>query len=159
MAKINASVSFDSEKGAATVRLELVGASEMEHELLAQFFSARQVALVPFNAGDSLESRFVISDPLAFPKAQRATDNRIRTRNGQPTVEQEEAAKTAKAQQQAERDKLEAAAKAAGFESYAEQQEVEAATAREDALVAKVAAKVAAAKPAEIVVDPKAPKQ
>jgi len=107
MSDIKASVKFDMAKPAvaatkdnpakpatpdsATVTLELVGLTEMEHELLVQFFKARSVSLVPFNVGDKLETRFVIADDGAFARAQRATENRIRTRNGQPTVEQEEA--------------------------------------------------------------------
>ena len=52
MAQIKASVSFDAAKGTATVSLELAGTSEMEHELLNQFFSSRnpnaaQVKLPP----------------------------------------------------------------------------------------------------------------
>src|SRR5271170_4300934 len=104
MAQIKASVSFDAAKGTATVQLELAGTSEMEHELLNQFFSSRSVTLTPFHVGDSLESRFVITDPTAFAKAQRATENRIRVRNGQPTVEQEEAAKAATAKRLADKD-------------------------------------------------------
>ena len=76
----------------------------MEHELLAVFFTARSVSLVPFHDGDKLESRFVLEDPNAFAKAQRACENRIRTRDGRPTVEQEEAVKAARAKLLADRE-------------------------------------------------------
>ena len=83
----------------------------MEHELLAQFFQSRSVSLTPFHQGDALESRFVIEDPNAFAKAQRSCENSIRVRDGRPTVEQEEAARKAKAEAQAERDAADEAAK------------------------------------------------
>jgi hypothetical protein len=92
-----------------TVSLDLVGTTEMEHELLMQFFTARSVSLVPFNVGDKMESRFVIVAPGSFSKAQRATENRIRVRDGRPTVEQEEQVKAAKlATKPAEPAKVEA---------------------------------------------------
>jgi hypothetical protein len=87
MAQLKASIKFDAVKGTATVVLEPVGTTEMEHELLALLFAGRSVSLVPFNNGDLLESRFVIEDKSAFPKAQRACENRIRVREGRPAVE------------------------------------------------------------------------
>jgi len=94
MAQVNATVAFDpgdSEKpSSATVTLGLAGHSEMEHELLRQFFTQRGVRLVPFHDGDILQARFVITQPDAFPKAQRAVENRIRTRDGRLTVEEEQ---------------------------------------------------------------------
>ncbi len=155
MAQIKANVSFDAAKGTATVALELVGTSEMEHELLAQFFQSRSVSLTPFHQGDALESRFVIEDPSAFAKAQRSCENRIRVRDGRPTVEQEEAARKAKADAQAKRDAADEAAQAEGFADAAEKEAFELEEARQDRLAEKVAAKLAAkaAKP-----EPEAPK-
>lgn len=99
MAKADANLKFDDVKGTATVALSLSGTTEFEHELLAQFFKGRQVSLVPFNNGDQLESRFVIEDKQAFGLAWRAVQNRIRVRDGRPTLEQEEAfAESQKAQ-------------------------------------------------------------
>jgi len=90
MANVKANLSFDATKGTVVVTIEPIGQSEMEHELLARFFnSPRQVSLVPFTVNDRLETRFVIEDKFAFPQAQRATENRIRLRDGRPTVEQE----------------------------------------------------------------------
>lgn len=89
MAQLNASIKFDEAKGVAVVKLEPVGATEMEHELLAAYFSVpRQISLVPFGVGDNLESRFVIEDKSAFARSQRACENRIRVREGKPTVEE-----------------------------------------------------------------------
>lgn len=115
MAQVKANIKFDP-KGTATVAIDLAGESEMEHELLAVFFTARSVDLVPFHDGDKLESRFVLDDPDAFAKAQRACENRIRTRDGRPTVEQEQAIKDAKAKVLADREAADAAAQAEGFE-------------------------------------------
>jgi len=90
MAQLKASIKFDAAKGTATVSLEPIGATEMEHELLAAYFnSPRSVSLVPFNVADQLESRFIIEDKLAFPRSQRACENRIRVREGRPTVEEQ----------------------------------------------------------------------
>ena len=143
MAQIKASVSFDAAKGTATVSLELAGTSEMEHELLAQFFQGRSVSLTPFHVGDALESRFVIDDPDAFPKAQRSCENRIRVRDGRPTVEQAEAAKAARAEALAKKEAADKEAQEGGFADAAEKEAFELEEARQDRLAEKVAAKLA----------------
>ena len=117
MAQITAKVSFDPEKDSATVTLVPIGASEMEHELLTQFFQPGSVSLVPFHEGDQLESRFVIVKSGAFKDAQRACENRIRVRDGRPTIEQEEARIAAKAKWDADRAEANKAAIAAGYAS------------------------------------------
>jgi hypothetical protein len=142
MAQIKASLKFDAEKGSATVVLELGGETEMEHELLAQFFTSRSVSLVPFHVGDELESRFVISQADAFGKAQRAVENRIRARDGRPSVEEEEAAKAARAKAQADREAADKAAQAAGFANAGEKAAHDAAEKEQDGLAEKIAAKL-----------------
>jgi cell division protein YceG involved in septum cleavage len=157
MAQIKANVSFDAAKGTATVTLELAGTSEMEHELLAQYFTARSVSLVPFHVGDQLESRFVIEDAGAFARAQRATENRIRLRDGRPTVEAEESAKAAKAKALEAKQKADADAVAEGYDSAEDKEQKLAEAAQFDKLASAIATKLSA-KPAEKPAEaPKAP--
>lgn len=156
MSDIKATVAFDAAKGTATVTLNLIGTTEMEHELLATYFTNRPLQLVQFHEGDLLEARFVIEDSAAFAKAQRNVMNRIRVRNNQPMIEQEEASIAARKAADELAAKADADAKAAGFASAAEQREAEAEEARLDKLTERIADKIAAKKPAEIKVDPKA---
>ncbi|MGB9244880.1 MAG: hypothetical protein WCC03_16130 [Candidatus Acidiferrales bacterium] len=141
MAQVKANIKFDP-KGTATVAIDLAGESEMEHELLAVFFTARSVSLVPFHDGDKLESRFVLEDPNAFAKAQRACENRIRVRDGRPTVEQEEAAKATRAKAVAEREAADAQAKKEGFAVADDKATKEARAAEFDDLAEAVANKL-----------------
>lgn len=146
MAQVKASVSFDAAKGTATVTLELAGQSEMEHELLSQFFTARAATLVPFHVGDQLESRFVLTDADAFAKAQRATENRIRLRDGRPTVEQEQAVKDAKAKFLAAKEAADKAAVAEGYADASDKSQKLAEAAEFDKLASAIAAKLDAKK-------------
>jgi len=150
MAKIDRffTLSFDAAKGSVTASLKLEGESEMEHELLVQFFQSRSVTLMPFHVGDSLESRFVITDPAAFANAQRATENRIRVRDGRPTVEQELALKEAKAKAIAAREAADKAAQAEGYANADDKAQKMARAAEFDELATAVAAKLQP-KPAE----------
>lgn len=138
MAQVNTKLTFDAEKGSVTVALDLNGSTEMEHELLTQFFTARAVSLVPMHVGEDLQSAFVIVDTNAYPKAQRACENRIRAREGRPSVEQEEAAKALASQNQADAEKADADAKALGFANAADRASKEAEAARLAALAKAV---------------------
>jgi hypothetical protein len=144
MAQIKASLVFDAAKGSATVALELAGTTELEHELMEQFFTARSVSLVPFRNGDALESRFVVVQSDAFAKAQRAVENRIRARDGRPSLEDEEAARAKAAELQASLQKREDDAHAAGFDSYAAQQAAKAQAEQTDRIVSALAEKLKA---------------
>ena len=132
MSEIRATVEFKMAKAAAAatkdkaaqaavsesavVTLILLGTSEMEHELLLQFFGpSRSVTLTPFHEADLLESRFVIQQDGAFAKAQRACENRIRVRDGRPTVDEDEARAKLIADFKAKKEAADAAAQKEGY--------------------------------------------
>ena len=94
MLTVKATMEFDAGLGVMVVSLDIQGDSEMEHEVLKAAFAAdRSVVLVPAHQGtngDDLYVKFWFTDTNVFPLAARALENRIRVRDGRPTVEQEE---------------------------------------------------------------------
>lgn len=92
MPKIEATLLLDQVGGVGKFSLDLQGASEMEHEVLAALIgSGRSVSIAPAHKADELFAEFTITDPTIFATAQRSMENRKRKANGQPTVEEEEA--------------------------------------------------------------------
>jgi len=83
MADVKARLTVDPLKGVAAVTLEMAGHTELEHDLILEFFGRpRSVSLVPFRKGDEIEARFTISDPDAPEAAQESVENRKRVREG-----------------------------------------------------------------------------
>ncbi len=111
---INGTITIDREKGTATVDLALVGHSELDHELLAAFFTVRRVMLSPTHQGDVLGTQFVIEDEDAFEEALHNLENRKRVADGRPTIEEEgeRARKATEAQVAAEASQKDRDAKA-----------------------------------------------
>jgi hypothetical protein len=101
---IEAKATADRKKGTLTVEMDLSGDSELDHEILAAFFTSRSVTLTPTHFGDKLSARFVIADPNAFAVALHNLENRKRKADGRPTLEEEsdQAGKTKGAQAAAE---------------------------------------------------------
>jgi hypothetical protein len=117
MAQVEAKVTFDQKEGLVVFRLDLQGNTELEHEILAAAIgNGRSVSIVPDHAGDELFAVFGIKDESIWQKATRALENRIRVRDGRPTVEEEEAQATMAEAARKDAEKREAEAKAAAEE-------------------------------------------
>ena len=104
-------IELDQAKGTVKFSLDLQGATEFEHELLAAVIgTGRSVSIVPAHRGEELFAEFTIRDPKIWPTAIRALENRKRKADGRPSVEEEEQkiADAEAAQEQAE-DKSQAA--------------------------------------------------
>jgi hypothetical protein len=87
---LTANAKFDREKGTITVDLVLVGHTEIEHEMLAAFFSKPlPVTIAPKHHGDVLKAEFTITDPAAFDAAIHNLENRKRKADGRPSLEEE----------------------------------------------------------------------
>src|SRR5258708_36780046 len=115
MSTVTATVSFDQASGTVKFSLDLQGATELDHELLAATISSgRSVSIVPAHKGEELFAEFIIKDTSIWPKAARALENRKRIANGQPTIEQEESQAVARknAQEDAEKAASDEKAKA-----------------------------------------------
>lgn len=94
---IKTNATFDAQKGTLTLDFDLVGTSELDHELLAQFFRDDLTSNT-----DNLHARLVMKDPGAFSAALRNLENRKRKADGRPTLEEEaKNATAAKATQEA----------------------------------------------------------
>ncbi len=118
---INATGTFDAEKGTFTLEMDLEGHTEMEHEMLAAFFAdKRSVIVFPTHEGDVLSASFVIADHDAFDLAVHNLENRKRAQDGRPSLEQEAAASAA---QVAAQHLAQANAKANAEAAAKEQQE------------------------------------
>ena len=85
----NTSLILDPEEGSLTVKMDLVGETPSEHEVLAAFFKRRSVALIPAHVGDDLRAEFTIYDPGAVKRAQHNLENRQRKADGRPSIEEE----------------------------------------------------------------------
>lgn len=91
MNQVSATVTLDQEKGTVTFSMDLQGDSELDHEILAATIGAgRSVSIQPAHHGNELFAEFVIADLSIWPKASRALENRIRVRDGRPTLDEEE---------------------------------------------------------------------
>jgi len=104
-------IELDQAKGTAKFSMDLKGATEFEHELLAAIIgNGRSVSIVSAHKQDELYAEFTIRDPNIWPTAIRALENRKRKADGRPSVEEEEKriADAEAAQEQAE-DKSQAA--------------------------------------------------
>jgi hypothetical protein len=112
---ITATATPDRVEGTLLVDLDIVGQSELDHELLAAFFASPvTVRIVPTHDGDELHAQFVIQDKAAFAVAVHNLDNRHRKADGRPSLEEEQAAADADAanKKQAEEDAVNAKANA-----------------------------------------------
>lgn len=91
MAQATVKVTFDQKAGEVTFSLDLQGNSELEHELLvAAIGNGRRVTIMPNHVGDELFADFIIEDESIWPAAMHALENRIRVRDGRPTIEEEQ---------------------------------------------------------------------
>lgn len=111
MARVFAHMKLDMASGRAQVNLELAASTELEHEIVAEFFGkAREVKLEPYSpqgsSPDELYASFSIMDGLAFMAAQRAVENRIRKREGRPSVEEEAAQRLAEEQKRSDYERI-----------------------------------------------------
>ncbi len=136
MAQVEAKVTFDQAEGLVIIRMDLQGNSELEHELLvAAIGKGRSVSIVPDHAGDELFAVIGIQDDSIWPKATRAYENRIRVRDGRPTVEEEEAQAA-----MAEAGRKDAEQRAADAKAKQEEDEAEKKAAEDKRLADAVAA-------------------
>ena len=84
-------IELDQAKGTAKFSMDLKGATEFEHELLAAIIgTGRSVSIVPAHKQDELYAEFTIRDTRIWPTAMRALENRKRKADGRPSVEEEE---------------------------------------------------------------------
>lgn len=141
MAQVNVVVTMDREKGTVKFSMDLQGNTELEHEILAAAIAdGRKVSIMPMHAGDELFAEFTVVDPNIWPAAERALENRIRVRDGRPTLDEEEA------QAEARKKADEAAEKASEEAAAAKQAEADAAEQKQATMIANaVTAGVSAA--------------
>jgi hypothetical protein len=93
MPQVTATVEFDQLNGSVKFSLDLQGATELEHELLAAAIgTGRSVSLIPAHKQDELFVEFTIRDVRIWPTALRALENRHRKADGRPSLQQEEEA-------------------------------------------------------------------
>jgi hypothetical protein len=133
---VEAKVSFDQKAGEVKFSLDLQGNTELEHELLAAAIGkGRRIVILPAHVGDELFAEFMIDDETIWPNAMRALENRIRVRDGRPTIEEEEA--QAAMREAAQKD---ADAKATEAKAVADREEEDKKTAEDKRLADAVAA-------------------
>ena len=89
----NTTITLDRQRGTCTINIEPLGETELDHELLEEFFQKRTVVLMPMHQGDRLSARIVIADADAFSRAIHDLENRKRAVDGRPSLEQEAEAK------------------------------------------------------------------
>ena len=140
MAQVETKVAFDQATGEVKFSMDLQGNTELEHELLAAAIGdGRKLVILPAHSGNELYAEFVIHDETIWPKAVRAMENRIRVRDGRPTLDEEEA--QAAMREAAEKDN---AAKAAENKAKAEAEAEEKKMAEDKRLADAVAAGISA---------------
>jgi hypothetical protein len=90
MSRITAKLNLDPLSDSATVTLEPVADTALEHELLLELFQSHAIGMVAEHKGDILSVRFTVTNTGAFLRAQRAVENRMRIRQGLKPLPQPE---------------------------------------------------------------------
>lgn len=107
--KLEAKAQVEMFKDKVEVVIDFVGHTELEHEFIKELFAKDKVEFGPENelrpfatviGEHDVRVRMPITRPGALERAKRVIENRRRISAGQPTLEQEEAAKEGNSQVQ-----------------------------------------------------------